>query len=94
MTDLFIPVSNFLVTPFIGFTPQRPDYILQASEVAELIEIPFSAFFQTNARQIADRQIANGIRLKNVPYWQIGEVDIWGATAMMTGEIVGLLEPK
>ncbi|PHI19392.1 coenzyme A pyrophosphatase [Lewinellaceae bacterium SD302] len=92
MTDLFIPISNFLVTPFIGFTPSRPDYILQASEVAELIEVPFSDFFRASARQVSDRKIASGLRLKDVPYWQVGNVDIWGATAMMTSEIVALLD--
>lgn len=92
LTNLYIPVSNFLVTPFVGYTAKRPDYILQESEVDDVLEIPFMDFLRTDARQVEDRAIANGIKLKNVPYWSVGEsTKIWGATAMMTGELVELV---
>jgi hypothetical protein len=32
--------------------------------------------------------------LPNTPYWAIGPEQIWGATAMMTGELVALITPE
>lgn len=91
MTQLYIPVSNFLVDPFVGIRTERPTFILQESEVARTLELPLSDFLRADARQINDRQLTSGMMLKNVPYWSIADEEIWGATSMMVGELVALL---
>lgn len=93
LTDLYIPVSNFLVTPFIGYTPKRPDYTLQESEVARLLELPFEDFLATEARQQTTIKLSNGMELKHVPCWVVQDNTIWGATSMITAEIVALAQP-
>jgi len=40
LTPLYIPVSNFQVYPFIGFTGQRPVFNINETEVAGILEIP------------------------------------------------------
>ncbi len=30
LTDTFIPPSNFLVSPFFGFTDKKPEFITQS----------------------------------------------------------------
>lgn len=94
MTDLYIPVSNFTVSPFVGYTKKRPQYKLQTNEVAALLEVPMSDFFKETARQIANMKLASGASVKNVPFWQVGGHQIWGATAMMVSEIIALLPPS
>lgn len=91
LTPLYIPVSNFLVDPFVGYLPERPSFVLQESEVARILELPLAAFLKTDARQVGERQLVNGMRLKNIPFWAIDGEEVWGATAMMTGELVVLL---
>ncbi|MEM9928651.1 MAG: CoA pyrophosphatase [Bacteroidota bacterium] len=91
LTELFIPVSNFLVSPYVGFTAARPDFILQPTEVDAVLEVPFADFLQPTARQLMDKRLGNGITLKDTPYWAVGGHEIWGATAMITSEIVELL---
>ncbi|MEL7161733.1 MAG: CoA pyrophosphatase [Bacteroidota bacterium] len=91
LSQLYIPVSNFLVDPFVGFTPERPDFVLQASEVARILELPLRDFLVPDARRVGERKLAGGMRLKDTPYWFVSEEEIWGATAMMTGELVALL---
>ena len=91
LSPLYIPVSNFLVDPFVGWLGQRPSFILQESEVARVLELPFADFFTLEARRSGPRELVNGMTLPDTPYWAIGAEEIWGATAMMTGELVALI---
>lgn len=94
LSPLYIPVSNFLVDPFVGWLDKRPEFVLQESEVARVLELPFADFFTPDARRIGPRKLVNGIILPDTPYWAIGPEQIWGATAMMTGELVALIAPE
>ena len=38
LSPLYIPPSNFMVYPTVGFTPQRPQFIPSPDEVAAVIE--------------------------------------------------------
>ncbi|TXF90592.1 CoA pyrophosphatase [Neolewinella aurantiaca] len=91
LSPLYIPVSNFLVLPFVGWVDERPDFIPQESEVARILELPFADFFTPHARKSGPRKIAGGMTLPDTPFWSVREEQIWGATAMMTGELVALL---
>ena len=44
LTPLYIPVSNFLVHPFVTFAESEPKFKPQASEVKKVLEIPFRFF--------------------------------------------------
>ena len=88
LTPLYIPISNFLVNPFVGYTAQRPDFVLQPSEVERILELPFADFFAPDAIAFRDKQLYNGMQLKEVPHWEVAGESVWGATAMMVGELV------
>lgn len=92
LTTLYIPVSNFLVHPFVAYTPQKPDFKPQSSEVDAILELPLSDFFKPKARVNISKTISNNTSLQQVPCWQIGEHQIWGATAMITSEFLALLQ--
>jgi len=91
LTQLYIPVSNFLVDPFVGFMPTQPVLTPQVTEVARTLELPLSDFLLPAARQVGPRKLVNGATLQNVPFWAVGGEEIWGATSMMTAELVELL---
>ncbi|WP_116126288.1 NUDIX hydrolase [Lewinella sp. IMCC34183] len=88
LTPLYIPISNFLVNPFVGYTPVRPDFILQTSEVQRILELPFVGFFGPQAVAYRDKTLYNGRILEEVPHWEVSGESVWGATAMMVGELV------
>ncbi len=92
LSQLYIPVSNFLVDPFVGFSPVRPSFTLQESEVARTLELPLADFLQDTARQTGNRQLSNGMTLPDTPYWHIRGEEIWGATSMMVAELITLLQ--
>lgn len=89
LSDLFIPPSNFIVSPFAGIylAEKPPVFKPDPREVAEIIEIPFSFFLRKSARKnvslpIGDQQIITA------PSFVYKNHVIWGATAMMVNELV------
>ena len=89
LTDVYIPPSNFLVTPFIGFVDQKPDFNLNY-EVAETVEVLASDLL--NDANITAVTVHTSLR-KNVevPCFKLRGYIVWGATAMMLSEIKELL---
>ncbi len=91
LTELYIPVSNFQVHPFLGYLEAPPQYRLQAEEVNQVLEVPLSHFQQPHIRRTTDIRIAPQITLKNVPYFDVEGRVLWGATAMMLNELMEII---
>lgn len=92
LTPLFIPPSNFLVHPFLGYLHAVPDLRLSEAEVKRVHLFSVNDFL--NPENILEGTFgsARGYSV-NAPYFKIGEVIIWGATAMMLSEIAELVRP-
>src|SRR5512139_511138 len=89
LSTIYIPPSNFLVTPTLGYVTERPDFRCDPREVAELIEVPLSTLFD---RDVVQREAWNLRDVTvEVPFYQIGPHKVWGATAMILSEFSLLL---
>ena len=88
LTELYIPVSNFLVKPYVGLTTNTPRFRPQAEEVRAILEPPFELFLRQDTRQETDLQISDNITLKKVPFFNVFGKVVWGATAMMLNELL------
>jgi 8-oxo-dGTP pyrophosphatase MutT (NUDIX family) len=87
LTDVYIPPSRFLVTPFLGFVDYAPDFIADPREVQRIIESPLSEFLlpeKQNEKSLFVEALGSSM---NVKYFDIAGETIWGATAMMLSEI-------
>lgn len=91
LTDLYIPVSNFLVHPFVGYLDYEPVFIPQISEVKNVIEVPISHLQNTATRKLTDMKISPNLLIKGVPYFDVNGKVIWGATAMILSELLDVL---
>ncbi|NQV29883.1 MAG: CoA pyrophosphatase [Candidatus Marinimicrobia bacterium] len=87
-SPLPIPVSNHLVQPIVGFLRTEPNLIPDPREVAEI----FSVSIQT----LLDKHVL--LETRNfrghdyeIPYFEINNHKIWGATAMILSEFRELL---
>jgi len=88
LSELYIPVSQFNVHPFVGFLEKKPEFSLQAEEVDRVIYCGIHRFFNKDCRSRKDMDVDEGIRIHGVPYYDLeGEV-LWGATAMITSELL------
>ena len=92
MTDLYIPVSNFQVFPFLAWTDSTPQYFPQISEVQDVIEVPLSILQNSKNIKMKDIRINDELILKDVPYFDVYGHTVWGATAMILSEFLSLLK--
>ena len=61
-------------------------------EVEKIVEFDIFDLLQSENQSTKDIQIENSIRLKNIPYFNIQENVVWGATAMILSELKMILE--
>jgi 8-oxo-dGTP pyrophosphatase MutT (NUDIX family) len=90
LTELFIPPSNFLVTPVVGYINERPHFNPDPDEVERILEIPLDAFLDDSNIREKDITIFPAVTL-NVPCYFIDGNVIWGATAMIVSELVDVI---
>lgn len=91
MSDLFIPASNFLVSPILGFSDSRPDFVPEVREVSRIIPTALRELFLPEKRKRKILEINNEFKL-DTPYFEVDEEMVWGATAMILSELIQLLE--
>ena len=90
MSSLWVVVSNHLLFPFVGMTTDRPDFRAAEREVAALIEVPLAEFLDP-ANVGRSRHAREGIVI-DYPHFTLGGHEVWGATAMVLGELRALLD--
>jgi 8-oxo-dGTP pyrophosphatase MutT (NUDIX family) len=91
LTDLFIPPSNFIVTPFLGISVSRPDFIPDPGEVAAILEISLEDLLNPASKQMQLLTLRDGYRLETPCFILNGHI-IWGATAMIIYEMAELIK--
>ncbi len=91
MTSLYIPVSNFQVYPFAGILDYAPVFKPQEKEVQEVVEVPLTLLLAEETRQRKALTIRNKYVLKDVPYFNVKNKIVWGATAMMLSEFIEIV---
>ena len=90
LTQLYIPPSNFMVFPTLGFSPGRPTFVPDPTEVARVIEVPLATLLDPACRVQTQVRAGGNLRL-SVPAFQVGGHIIWGATAMMLNELLAIV---
>ena len=93
ISELYIPPSKSLVTPVLGYSHERPDFIPDEKEVSEIIEADFHRLIHPDCRTRVDI-VRQDYTLREVPAFCYDNYVIWGATAMMLNEISWLMEGK
>lgn len=96
LTPLYIPVSNFMVSPFVGYAPQLPGYKLSEAEVAYVLEVPLHELFAPEKKVVVDvvSPAVPGVIRHVKAYRLADETIIWGATAMMLSELEVLISEE
>ncbi|MBL4704117.1 MAG: CoA pyrophosphatase [Flavobacteriales bacterium] len=93
LTQVYIPPSNFLVTPFIGFCDERPNFVADPIEVVEIMDVSVATLMDESiVKRKSMKMGTSGIRFK-VPYYDIQDKVVWGATAVILSEVKKILKP-
>jgi len=90
LSNVYIPVSNFHITPVVGITNDMPKFILDKREVQELIELKIDTLIKENPQKTNIKLHNNTII--NIPAFIIKDKVIWGATAIILNELRHILQ--
>jgi len=93
LTPLPIAVSGHLLHPVVGAVASRPAFVLHEHEVEALIEVPLADLRHADALRWEVRPRARPpLGDMDVPFFAVGGVQVWGATAMVLAEFLALLD--
>lgn len=85
-SELYIPPSNFLVSPFMGVITETIMPKIDTREVSHILELPI--------HDLLDNRLISNVKISTsyaneieVPAFVISKHIVWGATAMILSEI-------
>ncbi|MEZ4592198.1 MAG: CoA pyrophosphatase [Chloroflexota bacterium] len=92
LTSIYIPPSDYEVHPFVGWVNggERPSFVPEAREVAEILEVPVKHLLNPNTREIGPIPVRGATY--TVPYYNVNGHKVWGATAIMLSEFLSRLQ--
>ena len=85
LSKVFIPVSNFIVFPYMARAEKRPSFLINDNEVDYLIEV--------NLSMLLSKKSIRSLKIKNrkIPIFNFNGEYVWGATAMILAEARDLI---
>lgn len=90
LSEIYIPVSNFLIFPVVGFLNEANKFQINTHEVEEVITLPVNDFLKRKYEVSETINTTHGIA--KVPCYKINGHIIWGATAMIIAEFSWMLK--
>ena len=79
--------SGFVISPFVGRVPDAYPFLPDPREVAGVFFVRLSELADPKARRHIVRTLSDGTE-REVPTFVVGDRIIWGATEMITREIL------
>jgi 8-oxo-dGTP pyrophosphatase MutT (NUDIX family) len=88
LSTVYVQISEFLITPVVGWLNKVPEIVIDSSEVDEVFFISLDDIANQGNR--CEREMDTRTGRINVPGYEINGFFIWGATAMILAELVDL----
>lgn len=91
LTPVYIPPSNYLVHPYLGVVEHAPTFIPDPREVESIHTFDVSRLKHDQVVKVTKVQTGVGSFKMNVPYFDLNDQVVWGATALILNELRELL---
>jgi 8-oxo-dGTP pyrophosphatase MutT (NUDIX family) len=92
LTPVHVIVSGFTLHPVVGVTDVRPSFQAAPGEVEEILEVSLDDLRDASRIRQGTR-IREGVAIE-YPYFDLLGHQVWGATAMVLGEFICLLQDQ
>ncbi len=87
--DDFLTVTDFLISPFVGYLKNETTFKLSSREVAELLIVPLAVFLTDRYFEVKKWEYQQ--RFYDVYFYYYGNHVIWGATAFILNRFIDLV---
>ena len=87
LTPLPVDVSGYLVYPFVAIYKSRPIWTPQIDEVAQIYDIYLDQLLDSKTKKISTESKL----YPKIPYYELDDQMVWGATAMILSELEQIL---
>lgn len=91
LTEVYIPISSFLVRPYIFYHEELPSLVPDSREVDHVFSFSLSELIDDTSISTMDVRFSTGIIQKNIPCFVLNGKEIWGATALILNELRDLI---
>lgn len=92
LTPIHVLVSGFTLHPIVGVTDRRPEFNPDPREVEEILEVSLD-HLRDASRIRQGTRMREGVAVE-FPYFDLLGHQVWGATAMVLGEFICLLQDE
>ena len=90
LTPFFVPVTGYIIHPYIGCCKEKPSTKIYSGEVDKLFSIPISELLDDRILVTEEWKIRGYDA--SVPYYNFNLCKVWGATAAILSEFKWLLK--
>lgn len=90
LSPLYIPISNYMVQPFVATVDFEPHFVTDHYEVKHLIELPLA--YLLNEEYKSHCELISQEQHISTPVYQLENDYIWGATAMILSELAEIIK--
>lgn len=91
LSTLWIPMSNFVLTPIVAVSHTAPLFRPHAAEVEAMLDLPLDWVIDRGRIRWAERN-RQGQPIR-YPYFDVNGAHVWGATGMILNEFACLFDP-
>lgn len=88
LSEILVLQTAFRLTPWVASVPYPYSYAAAPGEVDEILHVPLAAFLAPGVHRVVPREVY-GMSL-DVHYFTIGGDVLWGATARIVWELLGI----